>query len=48
VYGFAKSDKGNIDQGDLRVFKEMAKDAFSLTDAQIDDQIKKGILIEVL
>jgi len=47
VYGFAKSDKGNIGQGELRGFKHRAKDAFSLTDGQIKDRIKKGTLTEV-
>ena len=48
VYGFAKSDKGNIDQGELRVFKNRAKDSFALTDEQIRDRIRRGTLIEVL
>jgi hypothetical protein len=30
-YGFAKSDRDNIDEGDLRVFKKRAKNAFLLT-----------------
>jgi hypothetical protein len=46
-YAFAKSDMGNIDRGELRAFKERAKDAFSLTDKQIEDRIKQGTLIEV-
>ena len=48
VYGFAKSDRGNIDQGELRAFKNRAKDSFALTDEQIRDRIRKGTLIEVL
>jgi len=47
VYGFAKSDRGNIDQRELRVFKDDAKDDFSLTDEQLRDRIRKGTLIEV-
>jgi hypothetical protein len=47
VYGFAKSDRGNIGQKELRVFKDDAKDDFSLTDEQISDRIRKGTLIEV-
>ena len=47
VYGFAKSDRANIDQGELRIFKDDAKDDFSLTDEQIRDRIKKGTLIEI-
>jgi len=47
VYGFAKSDRGNITRGELRALKERAKDVFSLTDKQIEERIKKGTLIEV-
>ena len=48
VYGFAKSDRANIDRGELRMFKDEAKEDFSLTDEQIRDRIKKGTLIEVI
>jgi len=48
VYGFAKSDRGNIDQGELRLFKERVKDVFSLNDEQIKERIRKGTLIEIL
>jgi hypothetical protein len=48
VYGFAKSDKGNIDRGELRGFKIDAKTDLSLTDEQINDRLIKGTLIEVL
>jgi hypothetical protein len=48
IYGFAKSDRGNIDQGELRAFKKRAKIALSLTDDQIRNQLRNGDLIEVL
>ncbi|WP_461256840.1 type II toxin-antitoxin system RelE/ParE family toxin [Treponema sp. R80B11-R83G3] len=48
VYGFAKSDRGNIDERELRAFKVDAKDQFALTDEQINARLKKGTLIEVL
>jgi len=48
VYGFAKSDRANIDRGELKGFKNRAKDSFALTDEQIRDRIKKGTLIEVI
>ena len=47
VYGFAKSENDNIDQGELRAFKQRAKDAFSMTEEHIKDRISKGTLIEV-
>ena len=48
VYAFPKSDRDNIDQGELRAFKQRAKDAFSITDEQIRERLRKGTLIEVL
>jgi hypothetical protein len=48
VYGFAKSDMGNIDQRDLKTFKNRSKDAFSLTEKQIDDRLEDRTLIEIL
>ena len=47
VYGFAKSVRDNIDQGELRVFKNRSKDVLSMTDEQINDRVKNGTLIEV-
>jgi len=47
VYGFSKSNKENIDEGELNVFKVRAKDSFSLTDDQINARIKKRTLIEI-
>ena len=47
VYGFAKSARDNIDQGELRGFKAGAKVNLSLTDIEIDNRIKKGTLIEI-
>ena len=48
VYGFAKSVRENIDQGELRIFKNRSKDALSMTDRQISDRLKNKTLIEVL
>jgi hypothetical protein len=47
-YGFAKSGRDNIDEGELKEFKKRAKKAFSLTDEQIRDRLKNRIFIEVL
>jgi hypothetical protein len=48
VYGFAKSDRSNIDEKELRTFKERAKEAFSFTDEQIREHLIKRNFIEVL
>jgi len=48
TYGFAKSDRGNIDIGELRAFKADAKINLSLTDDQIKERLRKRTLVEVL
>ena len=48
AYGFAKSDRGNIDQGELQEFKKKAKVNFSLTEEQIKDRLKDKTLFEIL
>jgi len=48
TYGFSKSDRDNIDEGELKAFKIDAKDQFSLTDEQIKIRLANGTLIEIL
>jgi hypothetical protein len=48
VYGFEKSARANIGQGEERGFKKDAKDHFALTDEQIEAWLGRGTLIEVL
>ena len=48
VYGFSKSEKDNIDEGELRAFKIDAKENFALTDDQLEAWLKRGTLIEIL
>jgi len=47
VYGFAKSDRGNISEKELKAFKDDAKENFALTDDQINAWLERGTLIEV-
>ena len=47
VYRFAKSEKDNISEKELRHFKESAKDYYSMTIKQIEEMIKDGQLIEL-
>jgi hypothetical protein len=47
VYGFPKSDRDNINQKDLKRFKEDAKERFSLTDNQIEERLRNRIFIEI-
>jgi hypothetical protein len=48
IYGFAKSNKANLDSGELRGFKAAARVNFSLTEGQIQDRLRKRTLVEVL
>jgi hypothetical protein len=48
VYGFAKSDRANITQSDLRDFRDFYKDQFVLTDDQLNVLVKIGELEEIL
>jgi hypothetical protein len=48
MYGFAKSDRDNIGDDELRKFKDSAKDLFELSDAQMDRHLKSGVFIEIL
>ena len=47
-YGFAKANRGNISEKELRNLKKRAKIALSLTDEEIRDDLRKRNWIEVL
>jgi hypothetical protein len=47
VYGFAKSDRGNIDAVEEKQFKEASREVLRLTGKQIEALLKNGDLVEV-
>ena len=47
VYGFAKSERTNIDADEEKQFKEAARHVLQLTDKQIADLVKNGDFVEV-
>jgi hypothetical protein len=47
VYGFAKSDRGNINRKQLERFKIAAKVTFAYTDKQLDERVKSGMYKEI-
>lgn len=47
VYGFAKSERENIDAAETAVFKKAAKELLSLSDEQIRLLLDNGALTEV-
>lgn len=46
-YIFAKSERANISQKELKWFKELARDALSMTDDQINKRLQDGNLLEI-
>ena len=47
VYGFAKSQRANIDDDEKEQFKEAAKHVLALTEKQLTELLKKGDFVEV-
>ena len=47
VYGFAKSDRDNIDQKEKSDYKELAKKYLNLSEEMIDRAVKSGKFIEI-
>jgi len=47
-YCFAKADRGNINEKELRKLQKDAKEYLSLTDEQIRDRLRKRTFIEIL
>ena len=47
VYGYAKSERDNIDRAETEAFKKAAKALLSLSDQQIEQLIENGSLTEI-
>lgn len=47
IYGFAKSQRANIDKDEEQQFKEAAKHVLSLTEKQVSELLKRGDFVEV-
>lgn len=47
VYGFAKSERKNIDEDEERAFKDLARLTFSLSEEQLAKLVEKGAYKEV-
>ena len=47
VYGFAKSQRGNISLREKRELKELAKELLGLSDEAIEQSVKTGRFIEI-
>ena len=47
AFGFAKSDKANLSDVELRAYRQAAKIVLALTQVQIDTEVREGRLFEV-
>lgn len=47
IYGFNKNERANIDQDELKVLQELAKDLLRLDEQQLAATLKAGQLFEV-
>jgi len=47
VYGFAKSQRANLDEYEDEQFKEAAKHVLALTDKQLEERLMRGDFVEV-
>jgi len=47
VYGFAKSDQGNIQRDELRAFRKLAGEMLTLNDNALAAAIKNGTIMEI-
>ena len=47
IYGFAKSERENIDADEEKQFKEAARHVLRLTEKQIAELIKEGDFVEI-
>jgi hypothetical protein len=47
TYGFAKSERANIDADEEKQFKEAARHVLGLTEKQIEELLKNGDFVEV-
>lgn len=47
VYGFAKSERDNIDRAETEAFKKAARELLALSDEQIRTLIENGALTEI-
>jgi hypothetical protein len=47
IYGYAKSDRSNVSQKELKRLKKQAGSMFSMSEDQIQAALKEGVVIEI-
>jgi len=48
LYGFGKNERANIDQDEMRLFQEVAKELLGFDDRRIAEALSAGEIVEVL
>ncbi len=47
LYGFSKNERANIDQDELKIFQELAKELLGFDDRQLATALEAGEIVEV-
>jgi hypothetical protein len=47
LYGFNKNERTNIDQSELKVFQEIAKELLGFDDQQLGNALDAGQIVEI-
>lgn len=47
IYGYAKSDRANLDADEVREFKKLAKTLFAMTEEGLEAILSSGIIEEI-
>ena len=48
AYGFAKSGRENIEQGELKAFRKLAQEMLALDDKSLAAAIRNGTITEII
>jgi hypothetical protein len=48
LFGFEKSERSNIDQVELRVLQEIGETLLAFTEAELNDALQSGELLEIM
>ena len=47
VHGFAKNDRGNLEQDEIKAYRKLAEEMLELNDAELEVALSKGSIVEV-
>lgn len=47
LYGFSKNERANIDQDEMKIFQELAKELLGFDDRQLATALEAGEIVEV-